>query len=248
MREVLIKFIFNVLPPIFQHSLLTVKPSIGLRISTQRILGRHYQKDMSFILIGANDGIQFDTLDGHLAGVENLRGIAVEPVGEYFSELTKNFSCYENVRCVNLALHPTDNQIVMYKVAPEKLHLLPPWAKGIASVLKDHHKISGIPTEHIREDIVNCIDFSTLLKTYGFGELNGSYNYLQIDVEGYDAEIIKMIDFNTTTFDMIKFERKNLSKWDYETTETILTKAGYKIYHQIEDSIAVKRKIKFYLN
>jgi FkbM family methyltransferase len=56
-------------------------------------------------------------------------------------------------------------------------------------------------------DIINspCISFMALCEKYSLEHIH----YLQIDTEGYDAEIIKSIDFNKVKIDMIEYERWN---------------------------------------
>ena len=44
-------------------------------------------------------------------------------------------------------------------------------------------------------------------------------DYLQIDTEGYDVEILKMIDFNIIMPKLIRFECSNLKKSELETAK-----------------------------
>jgi FkbM family methyltransferase len=53
---------------------------------------------------------------------------------------------------------------------------------------------------------VESMSFMDLCKKYGLKEIY----FLQIDTEGYDAEIIKSIDFNEIAIDILKYER-----WDF---------------------------------
>lgn len=62
---------------------------------------------------------------------------------------------------------------------------------------------------------------------------------LQIEVEGYDCEVIKMIDFRKINPSIIKYEHASLSNNDRTEAHTILKSNGYELFNQGEDSIGV---------
>ena len=64
-------------------------------------------------------------------------------------------------------------------------------------------------------------------------------NLLQIDAEGYDFEVIKMIDFDIIKPSIIKFEHKNLSKRDQEKAHDLLSSNGYAIQCEDCDTFAI---------
>jgi len=68
------------------------------------------------------------------------------------------------------------------------------------------HNFSLIPMDNWGNDFeileVEGITFNTLCKKHGLKDIH----FLQIDTEGYDAEIIKSIDFNEINIDIIKYE------------------------------------------
>lgn len=61
---------------------------------------------------------------------------------------------------------------------------------------------------------------------------------LQIDTEGYDAEIIRMIPFETLRPAVINFEILNLSKRDIESVYTLLMDQGYRLHESPMDCMA----------
>jgi len=54
----------------------------------------------------------------------------------------------------------------------------------------------------------NSIRFDTLCSILNISEID----YLQIDTEGFDSEIIDMIDFNTYTIHQLRYEA-----WGFDT-------------------------------
>jgi len=61
---------------------------------------------------------------------------------------------------------------------------------------------------------------------------------LPIDTEGYDAEIIRMIPFETLRPAVINFEILNLSKRDSESVSTLLMDHGYRLHESPMDCMA----------
>lgn len=60
---------------------------------------------------------------------------------------------------------------------------------------------------HFKKVTVPSLSFTDLCKKYNLTEIN----FLQIDAEGYDCEIIKSIDFTKVSIDVIKYENWSFS-------------------------------------
>ncbi|HTE40569.1 MAG TPA: FkbM family methyltransferase, partial [Steroidobacteraceae bacterium] len=113
--------------------------------------------------------------------------------------------------------------IELYRVMPGALAALPPWARGLASFDRNHLVKHGIPEHAIRSTRVICKPLMALLEEHGFTDAN----LLQIDVEGYDAEVLRMIDFKRLRPQLIKYEHKNLRESDAQASRKLLHDAGY---------------------
>ncbi len=201
----------------------------------EQILNAEYSRDhdFSFVQIGANDGIKFDNLFNFVTN-NTCTGIVVEPIQSYFDQLNSNYINYPDVTPIRVAIHKDLDQAIIYKVSDKFLSKVPDWAQGIASFNKDHHLNLGIPTEYIVEEPVNCIPLMDLFKQQNIEKIN----LLQIDVEGYDAEVIKMINFDTIKPIIIKYEHSSTTA-DNDHIHQLLTKNGYKIINEGNDTIAV---------
>jgi hypothetical protein len=64
-------------------------------------------------------------------------------------------------------------------------------------------------------------------------------NLLQIDTEGYDFEIIKMVNFETLRPDVIHYEHRHLSDADRVACERLLASHGYRLHVAGVDTTAV---------
>ena len=65
-------------------------------------------------------------------------------------------------------------------------------------------------------------------------------DYLQIDTEGFDAEIIQMIDFSRIKPMLIKFEIKHIEEGKKKAIENLLMSNGYTLKNDYSDCFAIK--------
>jgi FkbM family methyltransferase len=198
------------------------------------------QRDQFFVIqIGANDGVSFDTLYAFVTeNSDKIRGIMVEPLRDIFEELAHNYRDFPNLVPVNAAIHNTEKEMTLYRVDPEKRHMLPEWAKGIASFDRDFHKLSNTPAEYMIEEKVQCMNFTELLERHDFQRVD----LLQIDTEGYDCEIIRGIDFGHIKPEIIYFEHgrrfNTTNKEEFAEILELLQSNGYYIMLELDDVVA----------
>ena len=159
--------------------------------------------DFFFIQIGACDGITFDPIYQFVTiNHKRVRGIVVEPLRDYFKELQHNYQRYPNILPVCVAIHNERKEMTLYRADPSGIHNLPEGTKGISSFNENHHKRSGTSSDLIIQEKVRCISLAQLLEDYHVEKID----LLQIDTEGYDAQIILNIDFNCIKPKIIRFE------------------------------------------
>jgi len=160
------------------------------------------KKTLSFIQIGANDGKMADPIYDFVSrNHERVKGIAVEPMKDVFQQLVNNYKLYNEIVPINLAIHNIKKEVTLWRIDPEKEHLLPLWAKGIASFDREHLVKKNLE-EHMIAETVQCISLGDLVDKYNFANVD----LLQIDTEGYDSEIILNINFNKIKPQIIHFE------------------------------------------
>ena len=201
------------------------------------LLDQRYQAapDFTFVQIGANDGIRFDNLYAFVTE-HQCRGVVVEPLPDFFERLALNYKDCPRIKPIRAAVHPSQRKCKLYRVDPKRLHELPPWAAGIASFDPNHHRRSRTPDEFIIEEEVDALPLMELIENCGFTKLD----LLQTDTEGFDAEVIKMIDFDRIVPALIKYEHSTLSESDKASTEKLLRGRGYRLIYEKSDAIAVR--------
>src|SRR5688572_11110998 len=133
------KMLHMVLPRLHSH-----------RFDFMEILQKNFPEDapFRFVQVGAHDGRQFDRLYDFVKRRASS-GIVIEPLPDLFAELNRNYAYNPQILPVRKAIHRTEKEVVLYRVDPGKLHQVPEWSSGIASLDFGHHKKSGIPTEYI---------------------------------------------------------------------------------------------------
>lgn len=209
--------------------------SINIEYFLAKILVEE-KNNFFFIQIGANDGVRADDTYDFIIR-HRLRGIVIEPLHDMFIKLCENYVNHPQIIKINKAIHATEKQMTLYRIRKDAP--VPDWCHGIASFDKNHF-IGGmkkIPDldKYIIEETVECISLSRLLKEKKIQQLS----FLQIDTEGYDFEIIKMIDFNKNRPKIIRYECACLSPADNLSCIKMLAKYGYVFYDDGNDIIAL---------
>lgn len=205
--------------------------------STRRILENNYPlgEPFSFLQVGANDGVSFDSLYSFVTK-RKISGIAIEPINNYFLELCKNYSAYPDVLCINKAVHETASSATIYKVNETMIKHYPDWVKGIASFSKEHiTKFDFIDPVHIQEEIVEAAHLMNIIENTQLK----SFDYFQVDTEGYDLKVINMFDFRNYKPKIIKAEYINLAADEKKAMRKILKKHGYFVFSQGLDIIGI---------
>jgi len=192
------------------------------------------KQDFFFVQIGANDGVRFDDLYIKLTQF-NVHGIVIEPIQRFYNRLKLNYEDYPGVLCLNIAIHPSLKNVEIYHVTEDHLSKLEPWRGGASSVYKSHLLNNNTPNNCISSSKVKALTIDELIETYSIEHID----LLQIDVEGFDLEIIKMIPFNKIKPRLIKFEYVNLSEIQKNEALLLLNNEGYKTHIEGENAIAI---------
>lgn len=205
--------------------------------SSQLILERNFKINckFNFVQVGANDGVSFDFLYDFVKQ-RNSCGIVIEPIKQYYNELLINYKDFPEIVKINKAIHPTNKEIIIYRIAPNATSNYPDWVKGIASFDPHHHIKLKINSKDIIEEKV---EGETLMNTIYDNYFSHKIDYVQVDTEGFDYEVLKMLDFAKFLPNMIKYESVNLSKEDQNNSRLLLKKNGYYLFNEGGDTIGV---------
>ena len=192
--------------------------------------------NLTLVQIGANDGVRFDPVS-ELRRRFELRGVIVEPLSDMHASLRKVYSRYQDVTLVQAAIHKTASAVDMYRVRPDAV--VEEWMHGIASLSPLHHELLGVPEEVMETVAVPAMTLNKLLSDSGLERID----LLVMDCEGYDLDILEMLDLNTWRPAVIQFEHcmrmKGADIVRIATTLDRLRVAGYESTIGGEDIIAV---------
>jgi FkbM family methyltransferase len=198
-------------------------------------------KTLVFIQIGANDGVMNDPIyEFNVKNSSAVSGYVLEPLPEAFSNLVKNYATFPRIRPLNLAIHNTQEEMLLYQVKPEYFSMLPEFARGIASFDSEHWKKTLLVPDstYLQSTVVKCITFPKLLQEYHIGEID----LLLIDTEGYDFHILMHIDFERFKPRMIRFEHgvrnEIMTHVQFLTVCERLNSYGYQIIAESYDATA----------
>src|SRR5262249_26633708 len=130
----------------------------------------------------------------------HLKGVAVEPLPDMFSELQRTYARYPEVALENVAIHRSEKSLTLYRTIPTAN--IPDWAHGIASLDPTHHVKAGIPAEVVTTSTVEAITLDALLQRHNVQALD----LFLVDTEGYDVEIVRMLLETDVRPNLICFE------------------------------------------
>jgi len=204
---------------------------------------RDLKEDEIFVIvIGANNGELVDFLSTYLA-LPKVTGILVEPVSYLFKELQEKYGDNKKFYLENSAVYSSNRKKNIFRIDRSKD--LPNWTNGLGSFNKGNlilHKtdVPDIGSQVVKE-LVNCITFNSLMKKYNVERIN----ILQIDTEGYDYDIIKLIDFDRFRPDLILLEYLHLTYYQYFAAIDLLRSNNYRVYRNkgSMDLLAVDNEI-----
>lgn len=144
-----------------------------------------------FVEIGASDGVKMSNT--HLLEMEfNWKGICVEPILSTFDKLKKN---RPNSLCVNKAVYNRSDGLVDFFISNyDELY------SGISEHLTVHKTMVEDNKTWEKAQTITLLDLLDQAKAPKFIE------YLSIDTEGSEYEILKAFDFSKYQFGLIDVE------------------------------------------
>jgi FkbM family methyltransferase len=193
-------------------------------------------RDFFVLQIGACDGVLCDPIHKWIKKYR-WQGILVEPQKKEFERLIINYRDSDNLQFENVAIAEDDGLRPLYKLKSENIEH--DWQHAIASL---HSSLLAKPNLEqqgkVITEMVQCVTFDTLLDRHKVDRID----LLQIDVEGYDYELLKMFDFERIQPKLICYEHLHLKLSDKNACKKYLTENGYKTLEMEYDTGAVLRR------
>jgi FkbM family methyltransferase len=207
--------------------------------------------DFNVVQLGAHVGDTpndplFRTFSNRLKNAGG-RLICVEPVKAHFEKLVENYRGVPNVFFENVAISDHAGCATFYRLAVDPVEYgFPDWLSQLGS-LKDERmrslwdryeadqQIKEFYLQHRIEERVDCITFTELLHRHNLSRID----FLQIDVEGYELEILRTIDFNRIFIRFVNYERFLLHEHKQEA-DFLMRKNGFTLVDHGQDTFCYR--------
>lgn len=185
------------------------------------------QGELTFLQIGAYDGVVGDAI---LELIERypLRGVLVEPQPSAFARLKKLHGNNDRLMLVNAAIDRKSGRRSFFVPAEGDAEF--------ASLDRQHLLRHGLHAHEIVEIEVDCLTIDDVLQRAQCDTVD----FLQIDAEGYDYEIIKSIDFHRLKPRILRFEYRHFPEQELTECLLMLGRHGYRFLTEKLDLIAIQ--------
>jgi FkbM family methyltransferase len=205
-------------------------PSIDvLDLAIRDLMAR--EPDIFFLQIGAHDGVSYDPIHNYIAKY-HWKGLLVEPQPAVFQKLKANYAVEKQLLFENSAIAQQDGTLELHCFenanAEDHASMLTSTRKHYLTLNGDGHKGT------LKSITVPALSLKSLLDKHRVERVN----LLQIDTEGFDFEIIKMIDFTRMKPEIIHFENNFLNRRQKSECSRILGEQNYALLNLGIDTIA----------
>ena len=196
---------------------------------------RARQGDIFFVQIGAHDGLSFDPMRPFVERF-HWRGLLVEPQPRVFARLVENYQAEPQLLFENAAVAREDGAATLCTFAPAPN--LPEHASMLASFRRELLEANGHGySGPIQSQQVPVLKLETLLRKHSIERID----ILQLDTEGFDYEILKMLDFSRVKPALIHFENNFLSTDEFAQCSRTLAAQNYRLLTMGIDTIAFQQ-------
>ena len=194
-----------------------------------------------FVQVGAHDGVSFDPISTQVRS-RRWTGVMVEPVPYLFARLQVHFGGSRRVRLENAAVSAAPGPLPFFHLAedPDPAPDLPGWYDALGSFRRDvvlSHR-DAIPdiAERLREIEVPCVTFDELCLRHGLDDVD----LVHIDTEGYDWEVVQLIDLDRWHPTALLYEHVHLAPADRDACAAHLEAHGYALLSDTMDTLAIR--------
>jgi FkbM family methyltransferase len=204
-------------PPVADHSL---ELNRFLRATVEA------RRTFAILQIGAYDGVANDSVRDLLRDYAHVRAVLLEPQPRAFAALHQLWRDTPRIVPLQAALAETCGERPLYVIAEQRKHLHP-FAGQIASFSRAYVEnecaryVWRPSADFVASVPVQTLDWRTLAERYG------PFDFVAIDTEGYDGEILHQMDLSRRSPGLILYEHRHLDKDMRERCVRRLEAAGY---------------------
>ena len=196
-----------------------------LNIDLDFVIGRALmlQPKLSFVQVGAHNGSLCDPIQPYIQQYD-WHGVLIEPQPGPCSQLKERYEGCPGIVVENVAISDRDGSGTLFSVTGADL---PDWCDALASFDREHlvrHK-EHVPNieQYITEIEIETATFESVFLRNQIEHVD----LLQIDTEGFDAEILRLFPFETYRPAIVNFERIHLPLPVLNDALDRLAKYGY---------------------
>ena len=184
-------------------------------------------KNLFFVQVGANDGVRADPIYD-LVKKYKWKGMMIEPIKEFFDQLKDNYQNLDNLIFENIAIS-TKRKIVLFRVKRGAPWLVSYFGKTLSSsskriLEKNMWFLPGAKKYIVKNEIPSL----TLKKVLDKHDMK-TFDFLLIDTEGYDFEVLKQLKKFRNVPKFVYYEHKHLSNKDKVSAWKFLEDRGYNL-------------------
>ena len=196
----------------------------------------------TFVQVGAHDGTQLDPLREAILGTR-WRGIMVEPVPYVFERLAARYRTNPRVMLENVAVADVDGTRAFHFLARAGSgDDIWKWYDALGSFKRDvilSHRgfVHDIDSRLVTVDLP-CVTFSTLCSRNDLERVD----VVQIDTEGFDREVLELIDFSRFQPALVMFEHLHLDDGGRAACRALLAEHGLDAVSDGMDTIALSAR------
>jgi FkbM family methyltransferase len=192
----------------------------------------------TLLQIGACDGTSGDPVYKFLRQ-GNISAVLIEPIEQSFVKLTSAYAGVSNVTAVRAAVGERDGEATLFKVKESAKSLHPYWSMQLASFNRSHLLAHGVPESEIEQVRVPCLTLGSIVEKY----CPHNVDILQVDTEGFDAEVVRMALNLSTPPPCINFENLHLDESTKREIFGQLESSGYLWTHDKWNTLALHKTL-----
>ncbi len=176
------------------------------------------KEDGRFLCVGAYDGVTFSNT--HALALIGWSGVCVEPSPGPFLGMMKAYKDKPNIKLVNAAVSYNGAGLIEFADS---------YGDAVSTTNKSH-EMKWAKVRHFQHIYVNTISVGDIMHTFG-----EHFDFLSLDVEGTNVEILKTIPLSVMNPSLICIEHED--RFD----EILAYCKGYSEIHRNGENLILKR-------
>lgn len=179
----------------------------------------------TFLDVGANDGITLSNT--RQLALNNWNGLLIEPSPRAFAQLSDLYAIdAPRIEVLEAALHTSDEELILNESGAH----LNNGDVGLLSTVNNESLRKWASTTDFKEIPIYGFTLKSILETSNYQ----TFDFISLDVEGQELELLPQFDFHKLKTKMACIEW-NGANWD--AFNTIFMRYGFELIHQNNENL-----------